>query len=119
SLLGEWLRPVFRTLWNYQSILLGLRFALSFLLLLLPAIAMGLTLPVLMEDSFLQNAEFGRAIGILYGINTVGPVPGALLGEPCWVEAFGLLGPGLAAGAATSIAAAPALLLARRDCTAL
>src|SRR6267142_2066041 len=51
-LLGEWLRPVFQTLWNYQSILLGLRFVLSFLLLLLPATAMGLTLPVLMEDSF-------------------------------------------------------------------
>src|SRR5205807_1131291 len=46
-LLGEWLRPLFQALWNYQSILLGLRFVLSFLLLLLPATAMGLTLPVL------------------------------------------------------------------------
>jgi hypothetical protein len=45
-LLGEWLRPLFQTLWNYQSILLGLRFVLSFLVLLLPATAMGLTLPV-------------------------------------------------------------------------
>jgi len=73
-LLGEWLRPVFQTLWNYQSILLGLRFVLSFLVLLLPATAMGLTLPVLMEDSFLQSAEFGRAIGILYGVNRRGNI---------------------------------------------
>jgi spermidine synthase len=114
-LLGEWLRPVFQTLWNYQSILLGLRFVFSFLVLLLPATAMGLTLPVLMEDSFLQKAEFGRAIGILYGINTLGAVLGALLGEAYLVEAFGLLGTALTAGAATSIAAATALLLARRD----
>src|SRR6187200_3158734 len=34
-LLGEWMRPVFQTLWNHQSILLELRFVLSFLLLLL------------------------------------------------------------------------------------
>src|SRR5947199_5320138 len=119
ALLGEWLRPAFQTLWNYQSILLGLRFVLSFLLLLLPATAMGLTLPVLMEDSFLQNAEFGRAIGILYGVNTLGAVVGALLGEAYLTEAFGLLGTALTAGAATSIAAATALLVARRDGAAL
>jgi spermidine synthase len=118
-LLGEWLRPLFQTLWNYQSILIGLRFVLSFLVLLLPATAMGLTLPVLMEDSSLQSAEFGRAIGILYGVNTLGAVTGALLGEAYLVEAFGLLGTALTAGAATSIAAVIALLLTRRDGTAL
>ena len=118
-LIGEWLRPVFQTLWNYQSILLGLRFILSFLLLLLPATAMGLTLPVVMEDSFLQRAEFGRAIGILYGVNTLGAVTGALLGEAYLVEAFGLVGTALTAGAATSIAGATALLVARRDGAAL
>jgi hypothetical protein len=114
-MLGEGLRPVFQTLWNYQSILLGLRFVLSFLVLLLPATAMGLTLPVLIEDSFLQNTEFGRAIGILYGANTLGAVTGALLGEGYLVGAFGLLGTALIAGAATSIAAAIALLVAKRD----
>src|SRR5947208_3895053 len=88
-------------------------------MLLLPATAMGLTLPVLVEDSFLQSAEFGRAIGILYGVNTLGAVAGAVLGEAYLVEAFGLLGTALAAGAATSIAAATALLLARRDGAAL
>ena len=112
-LLGEWLRPLFQTLWNYQSILLGLRFVLSFLVLLLPATAMGLTLPVLMEDSFLQSADFGRAIGILYGVNTLGAVAGALLGEAYLVEALGLLGTALIAGAAISIAAGTALLVAR------
>src|SRR5213595_4366132 len=54
-LLGGWLRPVWQTLWNYQPMLLGLRFMLSFLILLLPTTAMGLTLPVLIEDPMLRH----------------------------------------------------------------
>src|SRR5438128_11664114 len=46
-LLGDWLRPIFQTLWSHQATLIGLRFALSFLILLVPTTAMGLTLPVL------------------------------------------------------------------------
>src|SRR2546430_2239800 len=43
--LGDALRPLWQTLWNYQPALLGLRFVGSFLILLLPTTAMGLTLP--------------------------------------------------------------------------
>src|ERR1700726_3886768 len=46
-LLGEWLRPVFQGLWNFQQSLNPLRFSISFLILLIPTTAMGLTLPVL------------------------------------------------------------------------
>jgi hypothetical protein len=48
--LGELLRPVWQLLWNYQPILLGLRFVVSFLILLVPTTAMGLTLPVLIAS---------------------------------------------------------------------
>src|SRR5213595_3829954 len=65
--LGDALRPVWQTLWNYQPALLGLRFVVSFLILLVPTTAMGLTLPVLIEDPMLQQANFGRALGFLYG----------------------------------------------------
>src|SRR5437762_4716957 len=34
--LGELMRPVWQTLWNYQPTLLGLRFIVSFLVLLVP-----------------------------------------------------------------------------------
>src|SRR5437868_1216295 len=44
--LGELLRPVFQMLWEYQPALTSLRFFLSFVILLLPSTAMGLTLPV-------------------------------------------------------------------------
>jgi len=114
-LLGAWMRPVFQTLWSHHAVLLGLRFVLSFLILLLPTTAMGLTLPVLMEDSILPRTNFGRAIGLLYGCNTLGAVAGAVLGEAYLIEAFGLRGTGLAAGLASCIAATAALLVARSD----
>src|SRR5215471_739574 len=111
--LGELLRPLWQMLWNYQPTLLGLRFSVSFLILLMPTTAMGLTLPVLMEDPMLRQTNFGRAIGFLYGSNTLGAVVGALLGEGYLIAAFGLRGTSLAAGLASCLAAVIALLVAR------
>ena len=111
--LGEWMRPVWQTLWNYQPTLLGLRFIVSFLVLLVPTTAMGLTLPVIVQDPALRQANFGRLIGFLYGSNTLGAVVGALLGEAYLIGAFGLRGTGLAAGLAGCLAAAIAVLVAR------
>jgi spermidine synthase len=111
--LGELLRPVWQMLWNYQPTLLGLRFVVSFLILLMPTTAMGLTLPVLIEDPMLRQTNFGRAIGFLYGSNTLGAVAGAVLGEGYLIEAFGLRGTSLAAGLASCVAAAAALFVAK------
>src|SRR5438552_9113987 len=113
--LGDLMRPVWQTLWNYQPTLLGLRFIVSFLILLVPTTAMGLTLPVLIEDPVLRRANFGRAIGLLYGSNTLGAVAGAVLGEGYLIAAFGLHGTGLAAGLVVCLAAAIALLIAKID----
>jgi spermidine synthase len=111
--LGDWMGPVWQTLWNYQPALLGLRFVVSFLILLVPTTAMGLTLPVIIEDPALGQTNFGRVIGFLYGSNTLGAVVGALLGETYLIAAFGLRGTGLAAGLAVCLAAVIALLVAR------
>jgi spermidine synthase len=111
--LGEWMRPVWQTLWNYQPTLLGLRFLVSFLILLVPTTAMGLTLPVLVEDPLVRQTDFGQTIGFLYGANTLGAMAGALLGEGCLVRAFGLYGTSLAAASTVCIAATVALLVAR------
>ena len=111
--LGDWMRPVWQTLWNYQPALLGLRFVVSFLILLVPTTAMGLTLPVIIEDPALRQTNFGRVIGFLYGSNTLGAVVGALLGETYLIAAFGLRGTGLAASLAVCLAAVIALLVAR------
>ncbi len=111
--LGNWMRPVWQTFWNYQPTLLGLRFVVSFLILLVPTTAMGLTLPVIIEDPALRQTNFGRVIGFLYGSNTLGAVVGALLGETYLIAAFGLHGTGLAAGLASCLAAVIALLVAK------
>ena len=111
--LGDLLRPLWQMLWNYQPMLLGLRFVVSFLILLLPTTAMGLTLPVLIEDPLLRQTEFGRAIGFFYGSNTLGAMVGAILGEAYLIGAFGLYGTSLAAGVTLCIAAAIALSLAK------
>jgi predicted membrane-bound spermidine synthase len=110
-LLGEWLRPIFQALWNFQPSLNPLRFSISFLILLIPTTAMGLTLPVLLEDPILKGREFGRTIGVLYGFNTLGAVGGALVGEVYLVRAFGLFGTGLTAAGLSCVAALIAVLL--------
>src|SRR5215217_2037954 len=114
-LLGEWMRPAWQILWNYQPTLLGLRFILSFLILLVPTTAMGLTLPVIIEDPALRRTNFGYAIGLLYGSNTLGAVAGALVGEAYLIAGFGLRGTALIAGFANCFAAISALVLTRVD----
>lgn len=91
-LLGEWMRPVFQTFWHHQQLLNALRVAVSFFILLIPTTAMGLTLPILLEDPLLKRQEFGRGISLLYGANTLGAMAGALLGETFLIGACGLLG---------------------------
>ena len=114
-IIGELLRPLFQALWSHQSILLALRISISFVILLIPTTAMGLTLPVILEDPQLASSDFGRAIGVLYGFNTIGAVVGALIGELFLVKAFGLWGTSLAAGMLNIVAAIIALALTRTD----
>lgn len=110
---GSWLHPLFQSLAAHQTTLNVLRFGLSFLILLVPTTAMGLSLPVLIEDPLFKKADFGRSIGLLYGANTLGAVAGAIAGEAWLVAAFGILGTSVIAGALNCAAAAIALLLSR------
>src|SRR5947199_7954040 len=114
-IIGELLRPLFQALWTHQTILLALRVLFSFVILLIPTTAMGLTLPVVLEDRVLARADFGRALGLLYGFNTIGAVAGALVGELYLVKAFGLWGTSLAAGLLNCVAAAIASFLTKRN----
>ena len=75
--LGDWLRPVFQTLWSTPALIGGLcRLLLSFLILLVPTTAMGMTFPVLLSDEALRRHDFGRVVGLPYGANTLGAVAG-------------------------------------------
>ena len=111
-LLGEWMRPVFQSLWNHQQLLNVLRVAVSFLILLIPTTAMGLTLPILLEDPLLKRQEFARNIGFLYGANTLGAMAGALVGETYLVRTYGLFGTALTSAGVCCGAAVIALIFA-------
>src|SRR5205807_5786032 len=58
-IIGEVLRPLFQALWSHQPLLLALRVLISFVILLIPTTAMGLTLPVVLEDPLLSKERFG------------------------------------------------------------
>ena len=111
-LLGEWMRPVFQAFWSHQEFLNVLRVGVSFLILLIPTTAMGLTLPILLEDPLLRRQEFARSIGLLYGANTLGAMTGALLGEMYLIRACGLFGTALTAASVCCAAAAIAWIVA-------
>ncbi len=61
-------------------------FFYSFLLMLLPTILMGATLPILVEYLVRRVGNVGRSVGILYGVNTLGSA------TACFVAAIWLLG---------------------------
>lgn len=107
------LAPVFGVLAN-ETALNAARTTIAFALLLIPASAMGATLPLLARALSAADDNFGRILGRLYGFNTLGAVAGALLGELLLIEMLGIRGAALAAAAMNGTAAAAALLLARK-----
>ena len=75
------------------------RFAAGFAILLIPATAMGTTLPLLAASLTRSGRVFGPALGWVYGWNTLGAVAGTLGAEL-------ILVPRLGVGGSASVAAA-------------
>jgi spermidine synthase len=71
---------------------LGLiRFAATLLLLLVPTSLMGATLPVLSRYCSELNRQFGRQVGLLYGMNTLGAAVGCFLAGFLLIGTIGVL----------------------------
>ena len=105
--------PVFQTVLDQPWILNPLRLGIAFVLMLAPAMAMGMTLPVLVGALARSSSDFGSALGALYGWNTLGAVAGALCAERVLVDALGVTGAGCAAAAMNASAAAATWWLVR------
>ena len=97
----------------YPTLLRLARFVLAFVLLLGPAVAMGATLPLLVKTLFGEGDDFGRLLGRLYGINTLGAVVGAITSEFFLIPRVGVLGSGFAAAGMSALAAGLAIWAAR------
>ena len=111
--LGRWLDPLLGAELGQPWLLNALRLAVSFGVLLVPATAMGATLPILVKALSERDPNFGAVLGRLYGYNTMGAVLGALASEGFLVGWFGVRGAALAAAALYLSAAAVALAVQR------
>lgn len=88
-----------------NTVLNSARFGVAFALFLLPATAMGATLPVLQKAIHALDDSFSRSIGRLYGWNTIGAVCGVLLAEFVLIGPLGIKGAGFVACALNIVAA--------------
>jgi spermidine synthase len=75
---------------DHFGVLTAARFATSFLVLLLPTVLMGLTLPVVSASRLVRDARFGARLGALYAANTLGAMAGALLTGFVLIGAIGI-----------------------------
>lgn len=110
--LGRWLDPLLAAV-ETPWLLNALRLGVSFGVLLVPATAMGATLPILVKALCERDPNFGSVLGRLYGYNTMGAVVGALASEVWLVAWFGVRGAALAASLLYITAALVALAVQR------
>jgi len=82
--------PLYPYLQNHPYIFSLLRFAGSFLILLVPTFLMGGTLPILSKFIIPHFQQLGKNMGRLYAINTFGAVSGCLVGSFFLMPSFGI-----------------------------
>jgi spermidine synthase len=105
------LAPILGPLVDEPTLLNSLRLGIGFLLMLVPATAMGVTLPILVAAVYGRDQRFGHVLGRLYGWNTLGAVAGALLGDALLIGWFGIEGSALFAAGLNGLVAVLALFL--------
>ena len=106
--------PLYRMLLDHGFILNSIKAVTAFFLMLIPACAMGATLPVLVKTLHKENPGFGRVLGILYGWNTFGATAGVLVAEFFLVKWLGIRQTALAAAGFNILAAAAAFAVYTR-----
>jgi spermidine synthase len=90
-----------------------IRLTTAFVVLLIPATAMGATLPLLVSARCGARGGVGTVLGRLYGWNTLGAVCGSVVAEAVLVRRFGVTGSAWIAGVLDGGAGLAALWLSR------
>src|SRR5204862_8201835 len=106
--------PAAQRLRDAEWLMNAVRLATTFAVLIVPATAMGATLPVLVGARSRRRDGFGRALGRLYGWNTLGAVLGVLAAELVFIPRFGIAGSAWFAGLLNVSAAGVILAVSRR-----
>jgi len=76
---------------NLFFLVVALKTVLAFLLVLIPTIFMGATLPVMCKYFATEEANLGQQVGYLYSINTLGAAAGCLFAGYFLIGFFGVL----------------------------
>lgn len=97
------------------AVLTACRFAVSFVLLMIPTTMMGATLPVLSRAMIRNSRTLGLHVGELYSINTGGAVAGVFLAGFFLIGRFGVMNTVLMAAALNVLVAVAALTLSARS----
>ena len=107
------LGPALGSLPDAPWLLNFVRLTIALGVLVIPATAMGATLPVLAKALSRCDQNFGATLGTLYGWNTLGAMLGVILSEAVLIKFLGVSGSGLAAMMLNLIAAVIAIRLSR------
>lgn len=91
-----------------------LRFALTFLVLLIPTTCMGATLPLLSRFLVRRSDALGSRIGGLYTVNTAGALVGTFLAGFVFIAALGVAGTIYLAAAVSGLVGIASLALSMR-----
>ena len=98
----EALQPLYRALApaleGSPALLNAARFALAFIIMLVPTTLMGATLPLVIKSSLLRHGSVSRNVSLLYAFNTLGAIGGAYLAGFYLIGLYGT-------GGATALAA--------------
>src|SRR5688572_16464302 len=108
-------RPLLAPFLDEGAVLDLIRLGIAFGLMVIPAIALGATLPLLSRPLEAAAGNYGSALGRLYGVNTLGAVAGTLIAELLLVPALGLRSSGLVAALCNFSAALIAFWIAKHS----
>ena len=87
SAIYEWLYPVSG---GSLPVLTIARLLTGLVVLLVPTVLMGMTLPVLSSSSLVRGSAFGSRVSALYAVNTAGAVTGAVVTGFYLIGAIGI-----------------------------
>jgi len=104
----------YRVLGGHPYLFALFRSALAFLVLLVPATLIGGTLPVLSRFVVRSLPRVGRAVGLLYAVNTFGAVAGTVVVAFVLLPRLGIRGTVFVAAAVNFLVALAAWWLSRR-----
>ncbi len=106
--------PLTRAATEHTWLVNLIRLAVAFAILVVPATAMGATLPIVVGALARGRSRLGGVLGHLYGWNTLGAVVGVVSAEVVLIKHLGIRGSGLTAALLDLSAAAIAIWRARR-----